>query len=255
MKIILAGLQKKALEKYIVERFVELEIVEKKPKIVLCYGGDGTLLYAERHYPGIPKALIRNSQVCHHCANIARDTILQLLVDGDYTVERYTKLQVICKEQQLVALNDVVVGHPKVNGTLRAKVYVNGAQHGDEVLGDGVVVSTPIGSTGYYQSITRSNFASGIGVAFNNSVNVINNLVLQNEDAITIEITRGPGMVVADNDEIEIPVSTGDRIDVIVSKDYAQIVVFPEEHGRFNVMTGASRVPIGFCQICKKRYE
>lgn len=38
----------------------------------------------------------------------------------------------------------------------------------DRLIGDGVLVATPFGSTGYYRSITGGTFSSGLGVAFNN---------------------------------------------------------------------------------------
>src|SRR3989344_1002650 len=40
---------------------------KRKPDFVVCYGGDGTILYAERLYPGIPKIAFRNNSICKQC--------------------------------------------------------------------------------------------------------------------------------------------------------------------------------------------
>lgn len=198
MKIHIVGLQRAALHEYLQQTHADdFDIVSEEDAlagnadIIVCYGGDGTLLYGERLFPGTPKVMIRNSQVCHSCSTQGRDTILQLLLRGAYSTQEHMKLTVEAKGQTLTALNDVIIGHAAVNGTLRATVAVNGQQYGDEFFGDGVVISTPIGSTGYYQSITRSNFHNGIGLAFNNTVNVVSHLVVEDSSEIVVEITRG----------------------------------------------------------------
>ncbi len=252
MKVQVTGLQRKQLATYIEEKFPTIDLVEEKPDLIITYGGDGSLLYAERHFPGVPKVMLRNSQVCTLCANMSRDTVLQLILEEQYDIVPYTKLEAEAKGKKLTALNDVVVGHPFVNGTLRAKVSINGEQYGDEILGDGIVISTPIGSTGYYQSITRSNFQFGIGIAFNNVVRIVSHLVVDEETPIEVEVTRGPGIVAADNDEGQIDLSTGDRVQIRRSKEKAQIVHFPSEHRRFNLTAQSNRLPLGLCQICKK---
>lgn len=260
MKIYIVGLQKAALVEYIQQEFpADFELLSEEAaaageaEVIVCYGGDGTLLYGERLFPGTPKVMIRNSQVCHLCSNEARETILQLLIDGSYSTESHMKLEVEAKGEVLTALNDIIIGHSAVNGTLRALVYVNGQQYGDELFGDGVVISTPIGSTGYYQSITRSNFHDGIGIAFNNTVNVVSHLVVAENSDIQVEITRGPGMVAADNNQQQVQLTVGERATIRRSAHSATIVRFDgEELQRFNVNTGSDRVPLGKCQLCRK---
>ncbi|MBU0496351.1 MAG: NAD(+)/NADH kinase [Candidatus Thermoplasmatota archaeon] len=255
MKIQVVGLQKKALEKLIKEKYTSLELVDKKPEVVVSFGGDGTLLFAEREYPGVPKSLIRNSQVCKLCSTIVKETVLQLLQEEKFIITEYAKLEAFAQNRKVLALNDVVVGHPRINGTLRARVYIDKQIYHQEMFGDGVVISTPIGSTGYYQSITRSNFDHGIGIAFNNTVNIVSHLLVGEASEVEIEITRGPGIVAADNNEDYIEVSTGDFVHIKVSKERAKILQFPKEHERFNVNTSSNRVPSGYCQICRQHYE
>jgi NAD+ kinase len=64
MKVVISGLAKNELAQYIRKHYPnDIQIVKSKPEFVLCYGGDGTLLFAERHYPMVPKVMIRKSRV------------------------------------------------------------------------------------------------------------------------------------------------------------------------------------------------
>lgn len=252
MNIQLVGLQKKVLESIIQESYPELTIVEQNPEMIVAFGGDGTLLYGEREFPGIPKVLVRNSLICDQCKTSVRSTVLDLLRDGTYAVEPHLKLDATINGQTLSALYDVMVGHATVNGSVRVRLFLNGEPYQQEVVGDGVIISTPIGSTGYYQSITRSTFQIGIGVAFNNSVNFVNHMVIKEDAILRIEVTRGPGIAAVDNNEDRIAVSTGDIIEIQKSAQDAQLVVFPPAYQQYNFST--HRMPFGFCQICSKHY-
>ncbi len=255
MRLRIFGLERQKLMDFIQEHHPEFEIVESDPDVVVCFGGDGTLLFGERQFPGIPKIMIRNSQVCANCAELGKDVVLRLLHEGRYTVVEHLKLEGHANGQHLIALNDIVVAHPQVNGTLRAKVRINRRPYGDAILGDGIVVSTPVGSTGYYQSITRSHFQSGIGIAFNNAVNIVSHLVLDENTHLEVEVIRGPGVVAADNDETQIPLETGDHAEIYRSAEKARLIRFPEEYARFHIQTGTERVPLGFCQTCHQPYQ
>ena len=40
------------------------EVVDDNPDFVVCYGGDGTVLFGEREYPEVPKLILKTSRVC-----------------------------------------------------------------------------------------------------------------------------------------------------------------------------------------------
>lgn len=224
MRAAIVGLEKKKLEEKIRKEYPNIEVVEERPDVVLCYGGDGTLLYGERVYPGIPKALLRNSPVCHLCYDVSNDTVLYLLQEGHYDVVYHPKLEARINDNTLIALNDVIIGHSRVNSTLRMNMIVNGKQFGDELYGDGCIISTPLGSTGYYKSITSSYFETGIGIAFNNVIQDVNHMVVSTDTVIELTITRGPGALAVDNDEKQIQLSTGDTVRVTVAQEPAALI-------------------------------
>lgn len=255
MNILIVGLEREALQTEITQAYSQLRIVDQHPELVICYGGDGTLLYGERLYPEIPKALIRNSQVCQLCANETKDALLLALSQQKFCIREQHKLEAIHNDQQLTALNDVMIGHARLNTSVRFAFFVHGKQYGREMIGDGVVVSTPLGSTGYYQSITRSHFQEGIGIAFNNTVNSVSHVVLNDFADCHVEIRRGPAIAAVDNDENIFALSAGDEVQIRISEQRALIVEFQDQNERFNIMTGFQRPSLGQCHICRKHYS
>lgn len=228
----MVGLQHLELEQIIERDFPELELSDGEPEVVISYGGDGTLLYAERVFPGIPKAAVRNSKICNLCSDLSPNDLLAKLVSGEYEVHEYMKLQGESKGVVMIAVNDVIVGSPTVNGTLRVNVYVNGQLCGEEVMGDGVILATPIGSSGYYQSITRSSFQTGIGVAFNNTVDARDHILVSKDSTIEIEIVRGPGVFAIDNGDKYVELDVGDRVLIKRASEKFAMVKFPGESSR-----------------------
>ncbi|ELY35524.1 hypothetical protein C496_23146 [Natronorubrum tibetense GA33] len=69
------------------------------------------------------------------------------------------------------APNEISLHHysPILAATFAVRIDDQGtAYEFERLVGDGVLVATPFGSTGYYRSIIGGTFSSGLSVAFNN---------------------------------------------------------------------------------------
>lgn len=172
---------------------------DNKPDIIISYGGDGTFLRAEQHHPGVPKALFRHSTICNKCHNYPIQHALTFLKKKNYAITRVNKLRARAGKDTLLATNDIVVRNINPLHAIRFTLSINGKQENGEYIGDGIVISTPWGSTGYYNSITRKTFTKGIGVAFNNTTTKEKPLLLPATARIKLTITRGEAHVAADN--------------------------------------------------------
>ena len=201
------------------------EITDKDPDFVISYGGDGTHMMAEHTYPGIPKILLKDSLICKKCSPLTNEQVLKKVIDGKYQIENLMKLEVSALGKTLVAMNDVILHNKDSRHAIRYNIAINEKSLGKEVIGDGVIVATPFGSTAYYRSITDSYFEVGIGVAFNNSTEQSDHVVLKEDSVITITIARGDAVVYADNQEDEIIVSEKSEITIRKSNEIARIVV------------------------------
>ena len=194
--------------------------------IVVSYGGDGTFMKAEEKYPGIPKLAIRRSRVCKLCSNLPTEEIFRKLFVGEYIIKDELKIEAAFEGMRLVGLNEIIVHNVDPRKAIRYEIFVNGKKVGHEIIGDGVIVSTPHGSTGYYRSITDSFFEVGIGVAFNNSTEQSDHMVLKDSSEIVVKIIRGKAVIYADNSDKEILLDDGHEIVIRKHINSAKIVKF-----------------------------
>lgn len=200
-------------------------LTEKGPEFIVVYGGDGSLMKAEGVYPGIPKILLRDSAICKKCSPLSNEEVLSRIKENKYTIEKLIKLEVFVSGKSLHAVNDIILHNKDSRHAIRYSLSVNGKVIGNSIIGDGVVVSTPFGSTGYYRSITDSFFELGIGVAFNNSTEQSDHIVLKKDKIIDIKIARGPAVIYADNQDEFIEVDEGAEVKIKRSPNVALIVI------------------------------
>ena len=190
---------------------------------VITHGGDGALLGAERDYPGIPKFPIRDAATAPTCPDHLLDTRLADFVNGTLPLTTMPKVQASVNGKTLTALNDVFLHNADFASALRYRVKIDGQLYANEVAGDGVCLATPHGSSAYYRSITHSLFRTGIGLAFSNSTEEVDHLVLNENSVIEVTVTRGPGILLADNSPLRITVNEGDTVVFSKSEQTAQV--------------------------------
>lgn len=194
--------------------------------VVASYGGDGTFMKSEEKFPCVPKLAIRRSRMCKLCSNLPTEEILRKLFVGEYIIREELKVEAIFQGMRIVGLNEIIVHNTDPRRAIRYEIFVNGKKVGHEIIGDGVIISTPHGSTGYYRSITDSFFEVGIGVAFNNSTEQSDHMVLKDSSEIVVKIVRGKAVVYADNNDKEFILDDGNEIVVRKHINSAKIIKF-----------------------------
>lgn len=196
------------------------EIVTSKPDLIISYGGDGTLLSTERGYPGIPKLPIRNSDICKKCAGHEDEVILKKLSEGKLKLKEYKKMETKFLGKNFHALNDFVIRNSDPSHTIRFKT----SKTGDRLLiGDGIVISSAFGATGYFESITGKTFEEGFGVAFNNTTEKVDPLNLGDNDSVTFQLIRGKATLSFDNSADIFTIDEGSQLIFKLSDQVAKI--------------------------------
>ncbi len=127
-----------------------------KPDVVVVLGGDGTILRAARQYAGkkIPLLGVNLGQLGFLAELQVEDLdeYLPRLVARDFTIQERLMLQVTAKPSagtavSCLGLNDAVLRADTAR-VVEMSISINGEEMG-VVRGDGFIVATPTGSTGY----------------------------------------------------------------------------------------------------------
>ena len=137
-------------------RFSRLERELPNAELVICFGGDGTILHMAKSAAkrGVP-VLGVNIGTMGFIAELESSELDKLanLVRGEYTLESRMMLDVtVQREQDIlfhdICLNDVVVTKGTVARIVHLAVKCDGTT-AMEMGGDGVILATPTGSTAY----------------------------------------------------------------------------------------------------------
>lgn len=196
-----------------------VELVQENPDLVISHGGDGSLLGAERLFPGVPKCPIRDRKQNPKCPRHSEIDVLKKLFSGKLECQRLEKLRgKVAGGDILEGMNDLVLSRELVACAIRYRVWIDGQLLRSQVVSDSLVVATPFGSTGYFQSITHGNFKAGVGLAFNNAMDGANFTVLPAQTTITVQILRGPALLAADNNPDMLTLKDNDSIELRLSK-------------------------------------
>ena len=208
---------------------------------ILVLGGDGTLLRAARELADrrIPFLGINMGHL-GYLAEIEEQNVrsaLERLIADEYTIEERMMLSgsvyVNGEEvEQDVALNDIVLNR---SGNLRVvdyEVYVNG-QYLNSFTADGIIVSTPTGSTGYSLSAGGPIISPTATMLMLTPIcpHTLNSrsIVFSGNDRIRIRIGEGrrsgrdEACVTFDGDTC-VQMKTGDHVDIRKSAEVTRIM-------------------------------
>ena len=205
------------------------KIVDRNPDFIICYGGDGTVLFTERTIPEVPKLIIKTSRVCRKCDYTSKDlkSLLFSIKKGNYCLHKKMKLEAEVKCKKLVGLNEIQVHLKLPIYAVRFSLSVNGIEY-KELIGDGVIISTVFGSTGYYKATGGKSFDKGIGISFNNLHNIdAESFVVQEDSVVKLTIIRGPAWLLADNNQDFIELNIGDSVNIRRSQSVANFIYVP----------------------------
>jgi NAD+ kinase len=197
-----------------------------KPDFVLCYGGDGTVLYAERTFPGVPKLIVKTTRIVrkYDYKPTQLEKLLEKVKRNELGIVKEPKLSVYFNKKVLNALNEVQVRACNPVRALRFSVSA-GRKRFRKLVGDGVIISTPFGSTGYYSSVGGRKFRKGIGIAFNNLHDKrVKPFVIPSNQKVKIKIEREKAWLLVDNYEKFIELQPGDTVVVKTSKEFARFI-------------------------------
>ncbi len=131
--------------------------------ILISIGGDGTLLSLSRRSYAYDKPILGiNAGNLGFLTDVKLTEIeefIEKIFKGEYRIDHRMVLSVELLSQvankSLIAFNDVVLSRPSIEGMVNVDAYVTSQEahmikkHLNRYYGDGVIISTPTGSTAY----------------------------------------------------------------------------------------------------------
>ena len=154
-------------------RFHRLDRELANAEMVICFGGDGTILHMAKAATkrGLPIMGV-NIGTMGFMAELESTELdkLALLAEGQYTLDSRMMLDVtIQRERDIIfhdiCLNDVVITKGAVARIVHLEIKCDGVR-AMETGGDGIIISTPTGSTAY-------NFSAGGPIVEPDAKNII----------------------------------------------------------------------------------
>jgi len=132
------------------------EMMCRNCDFLVTIGGDGTLISAvRRSYNFQLPVLGIHAGKLGFLADLdfsELETFVDKLLTGEYRIDERAMLQATITTKtgvsQIVAFNDIVLTRPSISKMIRLETYVEGKAF-NTYYGDGVVISTPTGSTAY----------------------------------------------------------------------------------------------------------
>lgn len=132
------------------------EMMCQNSDLLVTIGGDGTLISAvRRSYAYQLPVLGIHAGKLGFLADLdfsELESFVDKLKSGEYRIDKRAMLQatIVTKhgENKVVAFNDIVLTRPSISKMIRLETYVDGKNF-NTYYGDGVVISTPTGSTAY----------------------------------------------------------------------------------------------------------
>ena len=216
--------------------------VPENMQCAIVLGGDGTLIRAARELEGHHIPLIGvNMGTLGYLAEVElrdyRKALDRLFEEEPEVEDRMMLCGNVNGGESHVAVNDIVVTRAGELRVVHLDIYVNGTLL-NSYRADGVIISTPTGTTGYNLSAggpivepTASMFV--ITPICSHALNT-SSIVLSAEDVIEVEICEGRygrqenALVTFDGAE-EIAVQTGDRVVIQKAKDTTKLVKLNKE--------------------------
>jgi len=187
--------------------------------IAVIYGGDGSLVGEWRNFRGRKNGRslmpVRNYGLCpkhleFYTKFFSGDS------DEDLSVKQFVfpVLRGCFRDKNLDnyldALSELTVVGADQTAAIRFNVIINNRPIAENVIANGAIFATRLGSTGYFKSVSRTIFTQGVGIGFVCPTYSVPNIIVAPDDKIRFELTRKTRLVLtADKLKQEIDAEAG----------------------------------------------
>lgn len=225
--------------------YTDATTIPQDTECVIVLGGDGTILQAAHDILSCNIPILGiNLGTLGFLAETEKQNVIEalnaLFLD-DYRIEERMMLKACVVQQQdreiwdnncTPALNDIVITRSGFSRIIGVSIYVNGALVND-YRGDGVIISTPTGSTGYNLSaggpvVTPEAELIVITPICPHSLNA-RSIVVTSKDTVTIKIreckkTQVEEAIATIDGSRVVKLQAGDSIEIVKAREVTKLI-------------------------------
>jgi len=239
-----------------------LSVIARRCDLAIVVGGDGTLLHAARNlaHENVPLIGVNLGRL-GFLTDISPDDMaacLEQILRGEYDEEQRFLLRTTIGTKSspghpLTALNDVVMHKWNIARMIEFEIYVDGC-FVDTQRSDGLIVSTPTGSTAYALSGGGPLLAPELNAVVIVPIcpHTLSNrpIVISAESQVEIAICDGhhPHIRVTCDGQTSMPVGKNERIR-ICKDDHHIRLLHPRGHDHFQIL----RSKLGWGEVPRRR--
>lgn len=204
--------------------------------LLITLGGDGTIVRAVR---GVASASVPILGV-----NLGRlgflaevepadvERVMPAILAGDYAIEERTMLHVeLSRDGELLlnteAINDVVLARGAISRTVRVSVEVDG-RHVMTPTSDGIIVSTPTGSTAYCLAAGGPIIAPDLSCLAITPIaphlGIVRSFVIPAHRRVCLSLLKGEDAILTVDGQVDIAIKPGDVVCSTASQNKAHFV-------------------------------
>lgn len=207
--------------------YLDMSSVPKDTECIISLGGDGTIMRVARDIAGTNMAILGiNMGHLGYLTSVSKEDDIENLVtdliEGNYSIEKRMILQAYALKsgiatKKYLAINELVVTRILTGKTIQCKIKVNN-EYLNLYNSDGIIISTPTGSTAYNLSaggpIVETRAKVFILTPICPHALNLRSIVLSSDSVIDIEIIGNNNLeqVAVFDGENTISLSTGDHI-------------------------------------------
>jgi len=222
--------------------------ISKQADLVIALGGDGTILKVARQVSGLSVPVLGvNLGGLGFLAGVSLSDLypaLSLILQKRFrTVERMLLRSEVFRKgkrvREFLALNDAVVKNGVTARVIRLRLEVNN-QYVATYVGDGLIVSTPTGSTAYSLAASGPIVHPDLSLIILSPICphtlALRPLIISSKDTVNIWVEADHHEVILTMDGQEnIPLQLGDLVQVRKARERLKLIV-PEKRSYYQVL-------------------
>lgn len=219
--------------------------LDKDISLAIVIGGDGTILGAARFYAPLNIPLLGiNIGRLGFLAQLNPDDIeegIRKLINGKFKIEERLMIKAFNVSEETsfayTALNDIVIKGGLISRTAQLLLYING-KHVCDYIADGLIISTPTGSTAYTLSaggpVVVPELEAIVIVPICPHALTSRPIVIPANEEIMVEVNSGSDLIylTADGQE-NIKLKSSDNIYIKQNKHKAGLILLEKETNGF----------------------